>query len=74
MKPSKKILFALMLLMSTLGGITLSMVDWDIIETGKRVDVYNQIDLPIIFFLLSISFMIPYVKKLKEENKMEGGK
>jgi hypothetical protein len=66
-KPSKRVLLVLMILTSTLGGITLSWVDWNIIKTGKGVDVYNQIDLPIIFLLLSIIFMIPYVKKLKEE-------
>lgn len=68
-KPSKFYLFILMLFTAIMGGISLSFIDWDIIEKGKGIDIYNQIDLPVIFFLLSISFMIPYVKKLKEENK-----
>ena len=43
-KPSKKILLSLMLFTAIMGGITLSWVDWDIIETGKGIDIYNQID------------------------------
>lgn len=64
-KPSKKILLILMLSMAIIGGITFNFVDWDIIEKGKGIDVYNEIELPIIFFLLSISFMITYVQKIK---------
>lgn len=70
-KPSKKVLFGLMLLTAIIGGVSFSFIDWDIIENGKGIDVYNQIDLPILFFVLSISFMIPYVKKLKEDKESE---
>ena len=66
-KPSKKILFALMFLMSTLSGITLCMVDWEVLEKGKGIDIYREINTPLIFFGLAFLFMIPYVKKLKEE-------
>ena len=54
-----------MLSMAIIGGITFNFVDWDIIEKGKGIDVYNEIELPILFFLLSISFMITYVQKIK---------
>ncbi len=66
-KPSKIVLFVLMLFTAIMSGVSFSFIDWDIIENGKGIDVYNQIDLPILFFVLSISFMIPYVKKIKEE-------
>ena len=66
-KPSKKILLVLMILTSIMGGLTFIGIDWGVFEIGKGIDIYNQIDLPIIFLLLSISFMIPYVKKLKEK-------
>lgn len=68
-KPSKKILVGLMILMSILCGITLSMVDWEVVENGKSVEIYREINTPLIFFGLSILFMIPYVKKIKEESK-----
>jgi len=70
-KPSKIVLFVFMLFTAIMSGVTLSFIDWDIIENGKGIEVYNQIDLPIIFFVLSISFMIPYVKKLKKDKDSE---
>lgn len=68
MKFSKITLFILMTLMSILGGITLNMVNWNVFSVGKGIDIYREIDLPIIFIGLAFSFMFPYVKKLKEES------
>jgi hypothetical protein len=67
-KPTKSVLLLLMILMCIFGGLTLSWVDWSIIETGKKIEIYKQIELPIIFLLLAFTFMIPYVKKLKNNN------
>ena len=68
-KFSKATLFILMVSMCVLGGVSFAVIDWDIIETGKGIDIYNEIDLPIIFLLLAFSFMLPYVKKVKEEQQ-----
>lgn len=69
-KPSKKILLVLMILMSVFGGLTLSQVNWGVFETGKNIEIYNEIDLPIIFLLLAFVFMTSYIKKLKKENNI----
>jgi len=53
------------------GLCSFSFIDWDIIVKGKGIDIYNQIDLPIIFFVLSTSLMIPNVNKLKEDKELE---
>jgi len=63
---SKLTLFILMMVNSTLGGISLSFVDWSVFETGQGI--YDEIQLPVLFFLLSLFFMFPYVKKLKEDS------
>lgn len=66
-KPSKKILLVLMIFTAVMGGITLNWVDWKVFDTGKGV--FRELQLPIIFLALSLYFMVPYVKKLKEEKK-----
>lgn len=70
-KLSTKMLLFLIILMSVLGGLTFSWIDWEVIETGKGIDIYREIDLPIIFLLLGFSFIVPYVKKLKEEKESD---
>lgn len=67
-KPSTKTLLFLMILMCVLGGLTFSWIDWEVIETGKSIDVYREVNLPIICLLLAFSFIVPYVKKIKGEN------
>ncbi|MFK7747815.1 MAG: hypothetical protein AB8B65_05470 [Kordia sp.] len=64
-KPNKKILFILFFLNATLGGICFSLIDWSVFETGKGI--YDEISLTLVFTGLTFFFMIPYVKKLKEE-------
>lgn len=49
---------------ATFSGISLIFVDWQVVKTGENI--YNEIHQPILFFLLSFSFMLPYIKKLKE--------
>lgn len=68
-KPSKKTLLVLMILMSSLGGISLSMVNWEIFNTAKGIEIYREINLSLIFIVLAFYFMFPYVKKLKEERE-----
>lgn len=67
-KPSKRTLLVLMILMSIMGGLTFNGIDWDAFETAERiVEKYKEVDLPIIFFGLSVLFMLQYVGKIKEE-------
>jgi len=66
-KPSKNTLFFLMFLSTIFGGITFSIVDWSVFESGKGI--IAELQLPVIFLALAFSFMIPYVKKLKEEKE-----
>ncbi len=68
-KPSLKIILSLMILMAVLGGITFNFVDWDIIKNGQFIEIYDEINLSVVFFLLSISFMATYLKRLKKESK-----
>ena len=67
-KPSVKVLFSLMILMVILGGISLNFVDWNILQEGRFIEIYNEVDIPIIFFLLSISFLLTYLKRSKEKS------
>ena len=66
-KPSKMILFILMISMTAVGGVSFSMVDWEIIESGKFYDVYSKLSLPILGLVLGLYFMVHYVKKIKQE-------
>ena len=68
-KFSKLTLLVLTFLMALFGGLTLSFVDWSIINTGK--DLIKELQLPLIFLVLSFFFMVPYVKKVKEDRKKE---
>lgn len=38
-KLSTKMLLFLIILMSVLGGLTFSWIDWEVIETGKGIDI-----------------------------------
>jgi hypothetical protein len=64
-KPSKKTLFFLILFMAILTGISLGGVNWKIVEEGKNI--FNEFLLPGLFIGLSFSFLIPYLKIIKEE-------
>ena len=67
---SKTTLFILMFTMSTLAGVTLSIVNWEALEAAQGIRaIYKEIQFPVLFFGLSVLFMIPYVKKIKEEKK-----
>lgn len=70
-KPSKISLFVLTFLMALFGGITLSFVDWTVLEEGTGV--LKELQLSLLFLALSFFFMVPYVKKVKEGNKKEKG-
>ena len=65
-KPSKLVLFILMVANATFAGLSLIFVDWTVFETGRGI--YDEIHQPALFLVLSLFFMFPYVKKLKEES------
>lgn len=62
-KPSKKVLFVLMLASGVTGGISLSLVDWSTLKNGK--DIIQELQLPLILLILSFAFMLKYLKRLK---------
>ena len=62
-KPSKAVLFFLVLINATLGGVAFSFVDWQLVRSGQGV--FKELELPVLFLLLSIFFVFSYVKKLK---------
>jgi len=67
--PSKAVLFFLMLLCITMAGIFFSKIDWQVFDVGTGKEIYRELQLPVLFFLLFISFVFPYVKKIKEEKE-----
>tara|TARA_B100000929_G_C15430331_1_gene394435 strand:- start:753 stop:965 length:213 start_codon:yes stop_codon:yes gene_type:complete len=66
-KPSKLTLLILMISMAVMGGLTFSWIDWKVFDTGEGKDIYQEIQLPLIFLALGFYFMVPYVKLLKKE-------
>jgi hypothetical protein len=62
---SLRMCFVLTLLNGIFFGITLNSFDWSVFETG--VGIREEIQLPLILFILSVVFFIKYMKKLKEE-------
>lgn len=68
-RPSKLTLFLLILINATFSGIFFATVDWDGLLT-KQVSI-REIQLPILFFLLSIYFVFPYVKIIKNDKKAD---
>ena len=63
---SKKVLFFIMLLSAITGGISLNLVDWDSLKIEQNY--IKELQTPIILFVLSIIFMVKYVKKLKSNS------
>ncbi len=70
-KLSKLTLFLLILINSTLSGIFFATVNWSGLLDG--VISIREIQLPILFFLLSIYFVFPYVKIIKSDKKTKLG-
>jgi len=64
-KPSKNILFFLVIGNATLAGISLYLVNWKVFENATGRDIYREIATPVLFFCLAIFFVFPYVKELK---------
>jgi phosphatidylserine synthase len=64
-KPSKKVLFAIVLLMAICSGLSLGDVNWELVQKGENV--FKELLLPCLFIALSFYFLVPYVKKLKGE-------
>ena len=64
-KPSKKTLFLLISLTGLFSIISFTTVNWGLVLEKKNI--YNELLLPVVFLVLSFNFIIPYVKKIKEE-------
>jgi len=71
-KFNKLTLFILMFITSTCAGISLYLVNWEVVKSGQKV--FQELQLPLIFIFLSFYFMVPYVKKLKEEHNKSNHK
>ena len=65
----KKVLFFLMFISINLVGISLFRIDWTILETGSWIDIFNETNGLLANSILSILFMLLYVKKIKEDKK-----
>lgn len=63
--PSKKVLFFIMLITAAVGGISSSWINWE--EVNKGNNVFSELQTPVLLFILSMFFMVKYVKKLKSE-------
>lgn len=72
-KPSKTILFILMLSMIIVGGISFSLIDWQVFNSGFN-GAYRELLTPVLGLFFGFYFMVHYVKKLKEEEKKAGKK
>jgi hypothetical protein len=66
-KPTKTVLFLLMSINATLAGISLAYVDWNAIN--KNDNVFRELQLPVLFFLLSIYFLFPYIKSIRKDKR-----
>ena len=64
-KSIEKLLFFLTLLNAIFFGIMLNFIDWDVVKKGDNLR--EELQLPIILFILSIVFFTRYLKILKEE-------
>jgi len=65
-KFSKLALFILFFTMTICAGISIAYINWDVIESGESV--FQELQQPVLFVCLSLYFMFPYVKKLKEDS------
>lgn len=66
-KPSKKTSFFIMILTAIMGGVTFSYINWENLDSSLKI--YKEVRLPIIFLVLSVYFMIFYIKRIKEEKR-----
>ena len=56
-----------MILTAIMGGVTFSYINWKNFDSS--LETYKEIRLPIIFLVLSMYFMIFYIRKIKEEKR-----
>ncbi len=68
-KLSKLTLFIIICTMSVSAGISIIFINWDVFESGKGV--LKELMQPVLFILLGLYFLFPYVKRLKEESSSE---
>ena len=64
-KLSKKMLFVLIVLMAIFTAISYFTIDWNIFNMSTK-DAIKELRLTVIFFIMCIYFIFPYVKKIKE--------
>ncbi len=66
-KISKKITFILLLIMCIIFIISLREVNWDLVKKGE--EVFKEINPPITYFIVTLTFFLLYIQKLKKESK-----
>lgn len=66
-KIPKKVTFILMIFMVICFVLSIRSIDWQIIKKGTNV--FSEINLSITFFIMTIYFLVYYVKTLKEEKQ-----
>lgn len=62
---SKKIIFLLIVICALITAISYYFIDWEIFEISIS-DAVKEIRLTVVSFLLGITFIFSYVKKLKQ--------
>jgi len=65
-KLSKKLTFVLMIGMTIGLGISLTYVNWKNVSKN----IYQQLGMPSICLILSVYFMLYYIRIIKEENRL----
>lgn len=64
-KPSKLVLFIIIFATTICAGISSIFIDWEAVAQGENL--VKELQQPVLFVLLSLYFVFPYVKRIKEE-------
>jgi hypothetical protein len=63
--PSKLVLFIILFTMTVCAGISSVFIDWESVAQGENL--IKELQQPVLFVLLGLYFVFPYVRKIKEE-------
>lgn len=63
-KFNKTVLFLIIFLMSTCAGISLSLINWDNVDSG--LGFIKEFHLTLLCIAIALYFVFPYVKRLKQ--------
>ena len=66
-KPSKKVLFVIMIVLLTITGILYQQVDWVEVLKGNRI--VKELHLPTLFLCLGIYFSWMYISKVTAQKE-----